>query len=59
MEWNDKLAVGIKTIDSQHRELFKRINNLVAAIKEHRCKTEIEVTLKFIGDSARADFDEA
>ena len=58
MEWNDKLAVGIKTIDSQHRELFKRINNLVAAIKEHRCKSEIDGTLKFLDDYARVHFAE-
>jgi len=58
MEWNEKLAVGIKTIDSQHQELFKRINNLVRAIKEHRCKAEIDGTLKFLDDYARIHFAE-
>jgi len=58
MEWNEKLAVGIKTIDSQHRELFRRINNLVTAIKEHRCKSEIDGTLKFLDDYARVHFAE-
>jgi hemerythrin len=58
MEWTDKLATGIKTIDSQHKELFKRINNLVLAIKERRCKTEIDSTLKFLDDYARVHFDE-
>ncbi len=58
MEWNEKLAVGIKTIDSQHQELFKRINNLVRAIKEHRCKAEIDGTLKFLDDYARVHFSE-
>jgi hypothetical protein len=42
MEWTDKLATGISTIDSQHKELFKRINNLVIAIKQHRCNADIE-----------------
>ncbi len=58
MEWSEKLAVGIKSIDSQHKELFKRINNLVAAIKEHRCKSEIDGTLKFLDDYARVHFAE-
>ncbi len=58
MEWSEKLAVGITTIDSQHRELFKRINNLVTAIKQHRCKAEIDGTLKFLDDYARVHFAE-
>lgn len=58
MEWNEKLATGISTIDSQHRELFIRINNLVRAIKEHRCKSEIDGVLKFLDDYARVHFSE-
>jgi len=58
MEWSDTLAVGVATIDSQHKELFKRINNLVLAIKEHRCKSEIDGTLKFLDDYARIHFAE-
>ena len=58
MEWNEKLATGIKTIDSQHQELFKRINKLVQAIKEHRCKDEIDGVLKFLDDYARIHFAE-
>ena len=58
MEWTEKLTVGIDTIDSQHRELFKRINNLVQAIKEHRCKNEIDGTIKFLDDYARVHFAE-
>ncbi len=58
MEWNDKLATGIRTIDSQHKELFKRINNLVIAIKQQRCKSEIDSVLKFLDDYARVHFSE-
>jgi hemerythrin len=58
MEWNEKLSVGINTIDSQHKELFKRINNLVLAIKQRRCKEEIDSTLKFLDDYARVHFSE-
>ncbi|HYA88124.1 MAG TPA: bacteriohemerythrin [Nitrospirota bacterium] len=58
MEWTEKLATGIKTIDSQHRELFKRINNLELAIKEHRCKAEIDATLRFLDEYAQIHFAE-
>ena len=58
MEWSEKLSVGIKTIDSQHRELFKRINNLVGAIKQHRCKDEIDGTIQFLEDYAKVHFAE-
>ncbi len=56
MEWTDKLAIGVSTIDSQHKELFKRINNLVTAIKQHRCKSEIDGTIRFLDDYARVHF---
>ena len=58
MEWNESLATGISTIDSQHKELFRRINNLVIAIKQRRCKTEIDGMLKFLDDYARVHFSE-
>jgi len=56
MEWTEKLAIGISSIDSQHKELFKHINNLVIAIKEHRCKSEIDNTIKFLDDYAKVHF---
>lgn len=58
MEWTEKLATGIATIDSQHKELFKRINNLVYAIKQQRCKSEIDGVIKFLDDYARIHFSE-
>jgi hemerythrin len=58
MEWTEKLSIGVATIDRQHKELFKRINNLVLAIKQHRCKEEIDSTIKFLDDYARVHFAE-
>ena len=58
MDWTEDLSVGVETIDSQHKELFKRINNLVAAIKQHRCKDEIDGTIKFLEDYAKFHFSE-
>lgn len=58
MEWTEKLATGISTIDNQHKELFIRINGLVVAIKQHRCKAEIDGTIAFLDTYARVHFSE-
>ena len=58
MEWTEDLAVGINKIDEQHRELFKRINDLLIAIKEQRCRAEIDKTIEFLDDYARFHFGE-
>ncbi|HAK59308.1 MAG TPA: hemerythrin [Nitrospiraceae bacterium] len=56
MEWTQDLAVGVADIDEQHRELFRRINNLLVAIKEQRCKEEVDSTIAFLEDYARTHF---
>ena len=33
MKWTQDMAVGIESIDEQHRQLFKRISDLLQAIK--------------------------
>lgn len=58
MEWTQDLSVGIDTIDSQHKELITRINGLLLAIKEHRCRSEIDGTIKFLDDYAVFHFGE-
>ncbi len=56
MQWTEDLSVGVDEIDNQHHELFDRINNLVAAIKNHRCKDEIDGTLNFLEEYAVTHF---
>jgi hemerythrin len=58
MEWTEDLSVGVDEIDSQHRELFSRINDLVDAIKHARCKYTIGGTIKFLEDYAVTHFRE-
>ncbi len=50
MEWTKDLSVGVEKIDEQHRELFAKINDLVAAIKSHTCKYKIGDVMKFLED---------
>lgn len=49
-EWAPDLAVGVFEIDSQHKELFKRINNLLDAMKQGKGSAELGNTLKFLED---------
>jgi len=50
IEWTKDLQVGVETIDEQHRELFKRINDLAEAMWEGRGKEESVKVMDFLGD---------
>ena len=50
MEWTEKLSIGVDLIDSQHKELFVKINELVAAINDHTCKIKITDVIRFLED---------
>ncbi len=56
MEWNESLSVGFERIDSDHKELFKKIRELVDAINQHTCKYKIDDVIKFLEDYARDHF---
>jgi hemerythrin len=58
MQWTEDLSVGVETIDNQHKELFKRINSLVEAIKQGKCKAEITGVIMFLEDYALSHFGE-
>jgi len=36
LEWNQSLSTGIFEIDEQHKELFSRVNRLLAGMDENR-----------------------
>ncbi len=48
MEWTEDLATGNETIDTQHKELFRRINDLVLAVHHSVCKYKISDVIKFL-----------
>lgn len=50
MTWTSDLATGIEEIDSQHKELFRRINNLLDACSRGRGKGEVGEVLRFLED---------
>lgn len=48
--WDKNLETGDPEIDGQHRELFHRIDKLLAASREKRSREEVAQMLTFLGD---------
>lgn len=49
IEWTQDLAVGFNKIDEQHKELFKRLNNLLEACNQGKGKEEVGNIINFLG----------
>lgn len=47
-EWTPDLSVGVDSIDGQHKELIKRINQLLESMKMGKGKQVIADTLAFL-----------
>jgi hemerythrin len=47
-EWDSRLETGIRVIDEQHRELFKRVNQLELAIYQGRSRDELLKMINFL-----------
>lgn len=56
IEWDQSLATGNSDIDSQHKELFRRFDNLLTACNQRKGKEEVQSVLMFLGDYVRSHF---
>jgi hemerythrin len=56
IEWREELATGNVEIDNQHKELFRRFNNLLDSCHRGEGKDEIFNMLLFLGDYVRTHF---
>ncbi len=54
--WSDELVSGIKEIDDQHKEIFRRINELQDAAKEGRGREYIKELVDFLDDYVATHF---
>ncbi|MCK6519793.1 hemerythrin family protein, partial [Myxococcota bacterium] len=54
--WTPGMSVGVPELDSQHRELFTRLNRLVAAIRAGRGSADVAPVLAFLDDYTREHF---
>lgn len=57
-EWNSSLETGNEMIDSQHKVLIERINELLRACTEGKGRAEIDSTVKFLEDYTKEHFDD-
>lgn len=48
MMWNDNLKIGVSLIDSEHKELCSRIDQLLEACSKGHGKDEILQTVEFL-----------
>ena len=48
LQWTQDFSVGVEEIDSQHKELFERINNLDSAMKQGTAKEEVVRLIEFL-----------
>lgn len=49
IEWTEDLETGITAIDDQHRDLFRRINQLLDACNQRKAKDAVGKTIEFLG----------
>lgn len=55
--WSDDLTVGISEIDSQHRQLFSQLEQLLDACVAGREQAEVLRMLDFLGNYVKTHFD--
>ncbi len=56
--WTSDLATGVDDIDDQHKELFRRINNLLAACTQGEGRKEVDKVIAFLEDYVIEHFSE-
>ena len=56
IKWRSDLETGIAKIDNQHKEIFRRINDFLAACEQGKGKDELEKTLAFLTDYVQIHF---
>ena len=54
--WNTSLAIGYELIDTQHKELFQRVNNLLDAMSKGKGRLEVEKVVDFLGEYVVSHF---
>ncbi|MBI5238034.1 MAG: hemerythrin family protein [Deltaproteobacteria bacterium] len=54
--WTESLATGVDWQDSQHKELFNRINALIDAMERHREIDELSNIFSFLDKYAKTHF---
>jgi hemerythrin len=57
VQWTSDLAVGVTQIDDQHKELFKRLNDLLEAMSKGKGREEIDKVVSFLANYVISHFE--
>lgn len=49
LRWEPGLAIGVAAVDDQHRELYRQVNLLLAAMRDAQAAAEVGRLLEFLG----------
>lgn len=50
IDWSDLMSVGINEMDDEHKELFIRINKLLASLMDDSIDSEMTEVVRFINE---------
>lgn len=56
MAWSEDLAIGVGSIDQQHRELFQRFEDLVEACRQGQGRSRLIELHAFLGEYVERHF---
>lgn len=56
MEWNNSLSVGVNSIDIQHQELIKKINNFLEVCNQAQGKEKVKEVMEYVVDYCQRHF---
>lgn len=48
IQWRKSYEIGVEEIDSQHKELFKRIRDLLDACSQNKGRQEVSKMIDFL-----------
>lgn len=54
--WDTNLSIGVTEIDDQHKELFRRFNDLLEACNQGKGRDEVQNLLLFLHDYIKTHF---
>jgi hemerythrin-like metal-binding protein len=55
-DWDEKYSVGIQSIDSQHKELFRQLDNLLLAMKRGEGQSAISGIIQELDHFQKEEF---
>ena len=56
--WDNSLSTGIKWIGKQHMQLLKRIENMLNALANDKCKNQLDSLIHFLNEYVKTTLEQ-